>query len=129
MRAHLHLAAALFFLAGAIFAAAAILAPSLFTAAASTIAETGDEGADIGASLVALTGRAVAIGGAVLALPSLVCGWGIVRRRRWSRWLGIFLAAVAVVQVPVGTIFGGYVLWVLLSARFEAWFEPASPQP
>lgn len=125
MRTHLHLTAALFILAGVFFAAAAIVAPSLFTAAASAVAESGEDGADVGAVLVALTGRAVAIGGAVLALPSLLCGWGIWRRRAWARWLGIFLAALAVVQVPVGTIFGGYTLWVLLSARFEGWFEPA----
>lgn len=126
MRTHLHLSATLFFLAGAFFAGAALLAPSLFNAAASAMAASGDDAADIGVALIAWTGRTVAIGGAILALPSLVCGWGLVRHRPWSRWLGILLAAVAVVQVPVGTIVGGYVLWVLLSARFEAWFEPGA---
>jgi hypothetical protein len=70
-----------------------------------------------------VTGRAVAIGAGILALPSLVCGWGLLRRRGWARWLGICLAAVAVVAIPVGTIVGGYVLWVLLSERFEPWFD------
>jgi hypothetical protein len=126
MRTHLRFTAALFFLAGAFFAAAAILAPSLFSAAASAIAAASDEGADIGAIVIAYTGRAVAIGGAVLSVPSLVCGWGLLRRRPWSRWLGILLAALAVVQFPVGTMFGGYVLWVLLSERFERWFETSA---
>jgi hypothetical protein len=125
MRAHLHFTAFLFVLIGAVFALAAVLAPSLFSATAQAMAESGEEGADVGAALMAWTGRTVAIGGAVLSLPSLVCGWGLLRRRAWSRWLGIFLAALAVVQVPVGTIVGGYILWVLLSARFESWFEPA----
>jgi hypothetical protein len=108
MRAHLHFTAFLFVLIGAVFALAAVLAPSLFSATAQAMAESGEEGADVGAALMAWTGRTVAIGGAVLSLPSLVCGWGL-----------------AVVQVPVGTIVGGYILWVLLSARFESWFEPA----
>jgi hypothetical protein len=125
MRAHLHFTALLFILIGAVFGLAAVLAPSLFSATAEAVAQSGEEGADVGAALIAWTGRTVAIGGAVLSLPSLVCGWGLVRRRTWSRWLGIFLAALAVVQVPVGTIVGGYILWVLLSARFESWFEPA----
>jgi hypothetical protein len=125
MRAHLHFTAFLFVLIGAVFALAAVLAPSLFSATAQAMAESGEEGADVGAALIAWTGRTVAVGGAVLSLPSLVCGWGLLRRRAWSRWLGIFLAALAVVQIPVGTIMGGYILWVLLSARFEAWFEPA----
>lgn len=125
MRAHLQFTAFLFIVIGAVFALAAALAPSLFSATAQAVAESGEEGADIGAALIAWTGRTVAIGGAILSLPSLVCGWGLLRRRRWSRWLGIFLGALAVVQVPVGTIVGGYILWVLLSARFESWFEPA----
>ena len=102
---------------------AAVLAPPLSTAAASAVAASGDDGADVSAALIAWTGRAITIGGAVLVLPSLVCGWGLLRRRRWARWLGILLAAVAVVQIPIGTIAGGYVLWVLLSERFEPWFD------
>ena len=101
MRAHLHFTAFLFVLIGAVFALAAVLAPSLFSATAQAMAESGEEGADVGAALIAWTGRTVAIGGAVLSLPSLVCGWGLLRRRAWSRWLGIFLAALAVVYSPL----------------------------
>lgn len=129
MRTHLRLTASLFYLAGALLLVAALVGPSFTAAAARALTESGEEGAEVGAALLVWTGRAMAIGGAVLSLPSLACGWGLMRRRRWSRWLGIFLAALAVIQIPVGTIVGGYVLWVLLTARFEAWFEPARPDP
>jgi hypothetical protein len=115
MRAHLHFTAFLFLLSGAVFALAAVTAPSLFTATATALAQSGEEGAEVGAALVAWMGRTVTIGGAVLALPSLLCGWGLLRRSPWARWLGILLAALAVVQVPIGTIVGGYILWVLLA--------------
>jgi hypothetical protein len=124
MPAHLRIIAAFFLVAGLISAATALLAPSIFTAAATAVVESGEDGAELGATVLTLTGRGLAIAGAVFALPCLACGWGLVRRRPWSRWLGIFLAALMVTQVPIGTALGGYVLWVLLSRRFEPWFEP-----
>jgi hypothetical protein len=125
MRTHLRIVAALFLLAGLVCAAAALLAPSIFAEAATAVGESGEEGAELGATMLALTGRGLAIAGAVFTLPCLLCSWGLSRRRSWSRWLGIFLAALLVTQVPIGTAIGGYVLWVLLSRRFEPWFEPA----
>jgi uncharacterized membrane protein (DUF2068 family) len=123
MRTHLRLTAALFFLAGLLFAAMALLSPFLFAAAANSAIDEGDDGAALASAVLQLTGRALAIGGAVFAVPSAVCGWGLLRRRPWSRWLAILLAAIAVVQFPVGTVIGGYVLWVMLSAQSEPWFE------
>lgn len=104
-------------------ALAALLAPTLSTAAADAVASSGEEGADIGAALIAWTGRAISIAGFILCVPSLLCGWGLLRHHSWARWLGILLAAIAVVQIPVGTILGGYLLWVLLSTRSEPWFD------
>ncbi len=124
MRTHLRIIAAFFLLAGVLCAATALLAPAIFTAAATVVEESGDDGADLGATVLTLTGRGLAVGGAVFALPCLVCAWGLIRRRPWSRWLGIFLAALMVTQVPIGTVMGGYILLVLLSRRFEPWFEP-----
>lgn len=75
-----------------------------------------------------MTGRFLAIGAAILALPSLVTGWGVWTRRRWARLVGTALAAVLVVQVPVGTVIGAYLLWVLLSRRSEPWFDRVEAQ-
>jgi len=126
MRAHLYITAAIFLLAGAVLAGAALFAPSQFNQAAETVAASGDEEAAIGAAILNITGRAISWAGAVLSLPCLVCGAAILARRGWSRWIGIPLAAVALVQVPVGTVIGAYLLWVLLATRFEPWFERGS---
>jgi len=126
MRTHLRIIAAFFFLAGLVCTATALLAPSIFAEVATAVGESGEEGAELGATMLTLTGRGLAIAGAVFALPCLVCSWGLIRRRPWSRWIGIFLAALMVTQVPIGTAIGGYVLWVLLSRRSEPWFEPDS---
>jgi hypothetical protein len=50
-----------------------------------------------------------------LSLPSLLCGWGLLTGRRWSRVLGIVLSALHLPSVPFGTALGAYGLWVLLS--------------
>ena len=130
MQAHIRVTIFVFVLFGALAIVTAIVAPRLSATAAATLATSGEDGADLGAELIAWTGRALAITAAILAPPSLLCAWGLRRRRNWARWLGIFLGALAIVQVPVGTFLGAYVLWVLLSERFEPWFEPPeSPAP
>lgn len=123
MRTHLLLTATLFLLAGLACGVAAVAAPFLFAAAADAVAAADAEGAALGAALLGLTGRAAALVAAGLAVPCLLCAWGVFRHRPWARWLAIALGAIALVQVPVGTVGGAYVLWVMLSRRFEPWFE------
>jgi hypothetical protein len=52
---------------------------------------------------------------AVLSLPALLCGWGLLKLRPWSRILGIVLSAIQLPGFPVGTLVGAYGLWVLLN--------------
>ena len=52
---------------------------------------------------------------AVLSVPQLVCGVGLLRFRPWARILGIVISAVSLLNIPVGTALGGYGLWVLLA--------------
>jgi len=62
------------------------------------------------------TGLGAIIGGAValLSLPGLVAGLGLLARRGWARNLTLGLAVIALFQVPVGTILGIATLVVLL---------------
>lgn len=61
---------------------------------------------------------------ALQSVPCFVCGWGLLRRRHWSRTVGMILAAVALVEVPIGTAFGVYALVVLF--KTEAVFAQSS---
>lgn len=129
MRTHLRIAAGLFLLAGAILIFAAVAAPSTFDTFAASVRDSPQDGAELGATALGFTGRLLGILAAVFALPCLACGWGVLTRRKWSRLLGSALAAIAVVQVPVGTVIGAYLLWVLLSKRSEPWFEKTPDHP
>src|ERR1051325_3384024 len=51
----------------------------------------------------------------VIALPSLICGWGLLNYKPWARVLGIILSTLQLANFPIGTALGGYGLWVLLN--------------
>src|SRR5215510_1925644 len=92
----------------------------------------GGVGAAIGASqdsekaipmaIVGLTGVVLTIYLAITSAVALLCGYGLLQRRRWGRILGIIWAAVSLINFPVGTILGVYALWVLFNKETEAMF-------
>lgn len=62
---------------------------------------------------------------AVLSIPSIIAGVGLLSFRPWSRMLTLVLSALQLVQVPLGTALGFYGLWVLLSREGALLFERA----
>lgn len=59
----------------------------------------------------------------VFSLPCLILGYGLLNLRPWARILGIVLAALNLLNVPLGTIVSLYALWVLLKPETEALFR------
>jgi uncharacterized membrane protein (DUF2068 family) len=53
------------------------------------------------------------------ALVDGVVAWGIRARKRWARTAGLVLSAIYLPTIPVGTIVGGYGLWVLTKTETE----------
>lgn len=64
----------------------------------------------------------------VTAIPGLVCGLGLLNYRPWARILAIILAALQLLNFPIGTLFGAYSFWVLLSADGAAAFRTGPSQ-
>jgi hypothetical protein len=58
---------------------------------------------------------ALFVGGfiALLSVPSLLAGWGLLRRKHWARIVAIILAVLHLFNFPLGTLTGGYSLGVL----------------
>lgn len=69
------------------------------------------------------TGLAVFL--ALVALPGLITGFGLLKFREWARIVGIVLSILHLVGFPFGTALGIYSLWVLLNAQTAPLF--ASP--
>jgi hypothetical protein len=62
---------------------------------------------------------------AIVAVPCIVLGYATMRYREWGRSSLIVVSALNVLNMPVGSVIGGYGLWVLLSEETEPLFaEP-----
>lgn len=59
----------------------------------------------------------------VLSLPTFILGFGLYNLRPWARILGIVLAGIHLLNVPLGTILSVYAFWVLLNPQTEALFR------
>jgi hypothetical protein len=64
---------------------------------------------------------------AVLALPGILAGYGLLKRQRWGQILGIVVGALSLVNFPMGTLIGIYTLWVLLQEAATGYFAPEEP--
>ncbi|MCC7072829.1 MAG: hypothetical protein IT383_15990 [Deltaproteobacteria bacterium] len=79
---------------------------------AALLVGSGGAGGAVGLSAVCLVvGALLAVGG----VPELFAWYGISRRTAWGRWLGIVLCTTMLAAFPIGTAFGGWGMWVLLS--------------
>lgn len=61
---------------------------------------------------------------AVLALPGLIAGYGLLTRRPWARILSLVVAVLGLANFPVGTAIGIYAFWVLLQTEAVEYFSP-----
>jgi hypothetical protein len=73
-------------------------------------------------SLGALAGGLLA----VLSAPALFAGFGLLRRRPWARVLALVLGTLELFHVPLGTVIGGYTLYVLLQDATRLHFDEGS---
>jgi hypothetical protein len=122
MTTHVKVIAIAFWLIGAFTLVGAFFSSLLFSALAGLVGSTGEEGAGVGVAVLGLTGLALMVMLVLFAIPSLICGWGLWNFRGWSRLLAIILAAICLLNVPLGTIFGIYVLIIMFRKDTEALF-------
>lgn len=91
-------------------------------------------GGDLGDStlagpIIALVGTCIAIFFLVLAAPSIIGGWGLLRFRPWSRVLMIVISALHLFHIPLGTALGVYGLWVLVNDETRRLLESGGGLP
>ena len=85
---------------------------------------SGDRQAIAITSIVATVISAIVL---LFSLPGVIVGAGLLRYRPWARVLALVLGILNLPGFPVGTILGGYALWVLLTDEGARYFE-AGPQ-
>jgi hypothetical protein len=80
--------------------------------------------ADEAAPFWVLTLAAFFVGGlmVVLALPGLLAGIGLLRRKEWGRILALIVGVFDLFNFPVGTLIAAYSFYVLLQNSASAYF-------
>jgi hypothetical protein len=59
----------------------------------------------------------------LIAAPCALAGWFVLKYHDWARSATIILSALNMLNVPFGTIVGGYSLWVLFTPETEPLFS------
>lgn len=74
-------------------------------------------------SILTIVGVAVGLLLAVLSIPGLVAGYGLLSRKGWGPSAALVVAILNLVNIPVGTALGVYTLWVLTQPDIHAYFN------
>ena len=69
-----------------------------------------------------VVGTALAAFFVILAIPSIIAGIGLLKRREWARILTIILGVLHLFGFPIGTAIGVYTLYVLLNDQTKPLF-------
>ena len=55
----------------------------------------------------------------MIGSAKLICGWGLLARKKWSRVFAIIMAIIGLINIPFGTALGIYALWILFNPEAE----------
>ena len=124
MKQHVSILGVLYIAFGVFGILSAILALVLLGGAAgiATMVAQQEPDAAVAAPILAIVGVGVFALITLLSIPGLALGIGLVKFKEWARILGLVLSALNLLNVPFGTMLGGYGLWVLLNKETEAVF-------
>jgi hypothetical protein len=122
MVTHVKVIAVLFILFGALGLLGALFSGLLLGSVAGLVGVSGEAGAPAGAAAIGLFGTILTIVLLILSIPNILCGVGLLKLRPWARILGIVLGIIALIHIPLGTIFGVYALIILFRKDVEALF-------
>ena len=76
-------------------------------------------------AITAIVGPAVASFLVLLAIPGLLGGIYLLKRRPWARILVLVLGFLNLIEIPIGTALGIYTIWVLLKDETADLFRPS----
>jgi len=127
MQTHVKVLAVLFIVFSALGVLCAIALLAVFGASAGIVGATAEPNdAALAIPIIGLAGMGLVIFLLIVSLPGLIAGFGLLNLKPWARILAIVLCAINLVNIPIGTIFGAYGLWVLLNKDTEQIFAVPS---
>ncbi len=127
MTTHVKVLGVLYIVLSGLGVCAALFLGLIFGTAGGVVAANADADAAVALPIIGLAGTALVIFLLAISLPGLITGIGLLKFKPWARIVGIVLAAINLINIPLGTILGAYGLWVLLNKDTERLFTGAQP--
>lgn len=62
---------------------------------------------------------------ALVSVPDIIGGIGLLKRKNWARILVLILSCIGLLNIPIGTSVGIYSIWVLVHDDTVKLFESA----
>jgi hypothetical protein len=116
MEQHIKVLSVLFIILGILGIVVAVAFLLLGAGTAATIlAQDNSNDARVGAAWAGGCITFVAALFGIMAIPSIIAGWGLSQHKAWARILTIILAILSLPQFPVGTAIGIYALVILFN--------------
>jgi hypothetical protein len=123
MTTHVKVLGVLYIVLSAFGLLAALFLALVFGTASGIVGVNADaHDAAIALPIIGLAGMALVAFMVAISLPGLIAGIGILKLQPWARILGIIVAVVNLIHIPIGTAVGIYGLWVLLNKDSERLF-------
>ena len=121
MDQHIRILSVLFIIFGVFGLIAAVV---IFMAgagtAASILASDNSNEARVASAWVGGCITFVAVLAGLISIPSIIAGWGLSKRKAWSRILAIIIGLVALPQIPIGTALGIYAIIIMFNDETKA---------
>ena len=73
--------------------------------------------------ITSIVGPAVAGFFALISVPDIIGGIGLLKRKNWARILVLILSCIGLLNIPIGTAVGIYSIWVLVHDDTVKLFE------
>ena len=120
MEQHVKIVGILNIVAGALGVLIALGILLVFGGVAGLITMDHDPDASLGAVIVGIVGGVVFFVIALISVPSIIVGVGLLKFREWARILGIVVSVLHLFNFPLGTALGGYGIWALTQDETRA---------
>ena len=66
-------------------------------------------------AITSTVGTVIAFFITVRALPEIIGGIGLLKRKNWARIVVLVISCLDLIEIPIGTAIGAYSIWVLLN--------------
>jgi hypothetical protein len=88
-----------------------------------------DSGDAVALPILGLIGTVGLLFFGLLALPGILAGYGLLKRKKWGQILGIVDGILSLLAFPIGTALGAYALFVLFQDSANDYFNGQEAEP